>query len=280
MHWLGLAISGAMLVAILYQIRGLDTRQLAAVWPRATGFWLLFVTYYFAPVVCEWIIFRRLWRLPLAGFAALVRKYIGNELLLGYIGEAYFYVWARNRSGIADAPFGAVKDVVILSAIAGNLVTLAMMAVAFPALAELRLGVGARAFYISALVILITSVGAMMLRRRLFSLSPAELRFIAAWHLVRILVCTALAALMWHLLLPSVPLAWWVLLASLRLLLSRLPFLPNKDIAFAGIAVFATGHDGEIVAMLAMVAGLLFATHVVLGLALAGTDLLRIGRRT
>ncbi|MCI1142015.1 hypothetical protein MOP88_06395 [Sphingomonas sp. WKB10] len=51
---------------------------------------------------------------------------------MGYSGEAYFYAWARQRAQLVAAPFGAVKDVSILSAIAGNAVTLAMIAIALP----------------------------------------------------------------------------------------------------------------------------------------------------
>ncbi|MGO8609832.1 hypothetical protein ACC848_43530, partial [Rhizobium johnstonii] len=50
----------------------------------------------------------------------------------GYSGEAYFYAWARSRARMVAAPFGAVKDVSILSAIAGNTITLTLFAFAVP----------------------------------------------------------------------------------------------------------------------------------------------------
>ena len=62
-------------------------------------------------------------RSALSGLIALHKKRISNEVLLGYSGEAYFYAWARQRSQMVAAPFGAVKDVSILSAIAGNAIT-------------------------------------------------------------------------------------------------------------------------------------------------------------
>ncbi len=60
------------------------------------------------------------------------KKRISNDVVMGYSGEAYFYAWARQRAQLVAAPFGAVKDVSILSAIAGNAVTLAMIAIALP----------------------------------------------------------------------------------------------------------------------------------------------------
>jgi len=272
-HWLGLAISGAVLVAILDQMRSLDFARIAGLLPASAAFWLAFCAYYVFPIASEWLIFRRLWKIPPSGFVALTRKYIGNEVLLGYIGEVYFYSWARKRARMSGAPFGAIKDVAIMSAVVGNVVTLAMMALAYPIIGQLRLGFGGSAFYLSAFVLAATSLAALLLRRRLFSLPNVELRFVVLVHLARILATTGLAALMWYLILPNVPLGWWLLLAALRLLLSRLPFLPNKDLAFVALAMLAIGHENEITALLTMVASLILATHVLLGLLLMSAEL-------
>lgn len=280
LHWLGLGISVAVLVAILFQIRDIDLREMRSMLPVTASFWLSFAAYYLAPIVSEWLIFRRLWRIPAAGFAALIRKNVSNELLLGYIGEVYFYIWARKRSRMVGAPFGAIKDVAILSAVVGNALTLGMMVLAFPLLAELSVGLGGRLFYVSVIVIVMTSLAALFFRRRLFSLPPAELRFVIVMHVARVVACIGLAALMWHLILPQVALIWWALLAALRLMLSRLPFLPNKDLVFAGLAIVTIGHDSEIATMLTMIASLLFATHVALGLLLTTAELAGLKERT
>ena len=280
LHWLGLGISVAVLVAILFQVEDVSFREMRSMLPVTAAFWLSYCAYYLAPIASEWLIFRRLWRIPAAGIAALTRKYVSNEVLLGYVGEVYFYVWARKRSRMVGAPFGAIKDVAILSAVVGNALTLGMMALAFPFLAELQVGMGGRLFYLSIIVIVMTSLAALFFRRRLFSLPPAELRFVIVVHVARILATTGLAALMWHLILPDVALMWWVLLAALRLLLSRLPFLPNKDLAFAGLAVIAVGHESEIATMLTMIASLLLATHVALGLLLTSAELAGLKERT
>jgi hypothetical protein len=262
-----------VLVAILDQLRSLDLARITALLPASAAFWAAYWAYYVFPIASEWLIFRRLWRIPPSGFIALTRKFIGNEVLLGYIGEVYFDAWARKRSRMTGAPFGAIKDVAILSALVGNVVTLAMMALAYPIIGELRLGLGGSAFYLSAFALAVTSLAALLLRRRVFSLPADQLRFVVIVHLARVLATTGLAALMWYLVLPHVPLGWWLLLAALRLLLSRLPFLPNKDLAFVALAIFAIGHDSQITALLTMVASLILATHVLLGLLLASAEL-------
>jgi len=273
MDWLGLAISAAVLVAILDQMRSLDFARIAGLLPTSAAFWLTFCAYYTFSVASEWLIFRRLWKIPASGFVALTRKYIGNEVLFGYIGEVYFYSWARKRVRMSGAPFGAIKDVAIMSAVVGNVVTFVMMALAYPFIGELRLGFGGSVFYLSAFVLAATSLAALVFRRRVFSLPNVELRFVGLVHLLRILAKTGLAALMWYLILPDVPLGWWLLLAALRLLLSRLPFLPNKDLAFVALAILTIGRENEITALLTMVASLILATHVLLGLLLMSAEL-------
>jgi len=74
---------------------------------------------------------------------------------------------------------------------------------------------------------------------------------------------------MWHLLLPSVALSWWLILSTARQLLSRLPFMPNKDVVFVGLAVFLVGSDQQIVAAMTLMATLILAAHLVVGALLA-----------
>ena len=47
--------------------------------------------------------------------------------------------------------------------------------------------------------------------------------------------------------------------------MSRLPLIPNKDVVFAGLAVFLLGHEHEIGDLMAMMAGLLLVTHLAVG---------------
>lgn len=271
--WVSAGFSVAILGAVLWQVRTVSIAEIMAIVPRTPGFWLAFLAAYVSAPLMDWIIFRRLWKIPAAGFAALLRKLIGNELLLGYIGEVYFYTWARRRTGMTTAPFGAVKDVAILSALMGNAVTLVMLVLAAPLLSTMRFGIDADTLIASIAVVLVTSSAVLLFRRKLFSLPASDLRFVSVMHLVRIGLSTGLNALAWHLVLPDVALQWWLLLSALRLLLSRLPLLPNKDIVFAGLAVFLIGHDVQIGALMTMMASLILGTHLLVGLGLVAGDI-------
>lgn len=264
-----------VIAAVIYAMRGVDPARLLAMVPTSPLFWAVFTASYLAGPASEWVIFRRLWSLPHGSFAALMRKLVYNELILGYLGEVYFYKWARRHIQLEAAPFGAVKDVAILSAIAGNVVTIILLMIVWPLMGTSQLGLESRPIVWSLAVVLLTSLAAMFFRKRLFSLPRTDLRFVLIVHFARIAVTTLLSAFMWHLVLPEVPVLWWVLLATIRLLISRLPFVPNKDVVFAGLAVFALGHEVQIASLLTMLAGLILLTHLFIGTSFAVHDLLK-----
>ncbi len=267
-------LSAAILIAALWQLRYLDVRGVIAMVPRSPLFWLLFAAGYLALPASEWVIYRRLWNLPPRGFLALLRKRISNEIIAGYSGELYFYAWARRHASLVGTPFGAIKDVSILSAVVANVCTLALAAISWQSLVALNLGTDAKVMIVSAASIALPSVVALVMRKRLFTLPRDELGRIAVIHLFRIVATTVFAAALWAVALPAAPLAWWLVLATLRLLVSRLPLLPNKDIVFAGLVAFTIGQASNVAAMLTMIAALWLVTHLLLGAALTAVELL------
>ena len=259
------AISLALLVAVVLQLRDLDFAKVRALVPVNPVFWAAFAAYYFAGPVSEWFVYRRLWAMPVAGIGALLRKLVANELLLGYLGEAQFYAWARARSRLSDAPFGAIKDMTILSALVGNGATLVMLAFAWRYVSSGQLGGEGTTVFASLGVVLLTSLGILLFRRQLFTLPKADLWFISAAHIARIVVILIASAVMWHAVLPAVAITVWLVLATLRMLISRLPLMPNKDVVFAGLTVLLLGKGADVAALMALMAVLLLAAHLVIG---------------
>jgi hypothetical protein len=271
--FLSLGLSLALLAALGSKLASVGFSDLLRGVPASPIFWIGFSAYYLALPASEWVIFRRLWNIPTAGFAALLRKLVSNEILFGYSGEAYFYGWARRRATMAAAPFGAIKDVSILSAVAGNLMTLAMLALAWPAIGRMAPEFHSRTMALSAVLMIAMSLALLAFRHRIFSLPRAELRMVFGVHIGRLLLTTFLSGLMWHSALPMVSMGWLLILATLQLLVTRLPFVPNKDLVFASVAIFLIGHDGALGPLIAMIAGLTLLVHLALGAVLALTEL-------
>jgi len=273
--WFSALVSLALLVAVAFQFRKLEMAQVLELVPRHGGFWVFFAAYYMALPVSEWLIYRRMWPIPfLSGIAALLRKLVSNELLLGYLGEAQFYGWARSHLKMDAAPFGAIKDVTILSALAGNVMTVIMLIFAWPLVSSGQIGMEMKSTFLSLGVILVTSFAILLFRQKLFTLPKRELWIITLVHVLRILVVLACSAVMWHLVLPDVSVTLWIVLATLRLLLSRLPLLPNKDVVFAGLAVFLLGHEVQVASLMTLMAAMLLVAHLCVGTIFGAVGLL------
>ncbi len=276
-------ISFAILIAAMVELHHVDWTRVLALVPRSPAFWLVFAVWYMVQPVCDWLIYRRLWNMPVAGLAATMRKTIGNELLVGYAGEAYLFTWARRAGHDGATAIRQLKDVAILSSAAGSVATLVAAVVALPWLIKVPLGIPPWMLVAGFGVVIAPAVVALAGRRRLFWLPGPELVRIAAIHGLRATIIVGLTGVLWLLALPMVAAGWWVLLSALKLLCSRLPFISNRELVFAGVTGLLLGHAGEVAALMAMMAALTVATHILLGVVTGagevGGEVRRIGAR-
>ncbi|MEM8825714.1 MAG: hypothetical protein AAGD40_02145 [Pseudomonadota bacterium] len=277
-RWVGLAFSAAILVAIIIEMSDGGMSAFGDALPATLGFYLAFVLSYSALPVFDWLIYRRLWGMPFGGITALLKKRVANDVMFGYSGELYLYVWARARRRLTRAPFGAIKDVAILSALAGNAMTLGLLIISWPMIADLSLEIEPRFLLGSGGIVVGSSLVILLIRKKLFTLPRRDLFISFGLHFFRITLSTSFLAVAWYFALPEVPVAYWALFAALRLVISRLPLVPSKDLLFAAAAVFLTDQGDAMGNVVAMSAGLFLATNLIVGLVLTGSDLL--GRRT
>ena len=276
--WLSRLLSGALLIALVLQLGQIDAKQLHNALPQNLWFLPVLLALYFALPVADWIIFRRLWALPASGFFILLAKRIGNEVLISYSGEAYFYLWARKRTYLGAAPFGAIKDVNILSALAANLVALLLLIFTFPFLSQLPLGEYVDESAIFAAAMLMASFLILLFSRRVFTLERSELWWIFGVHMVRLSAGVFLCASLWFLILPGPHFGFWLALSMIRLLVGRLPFLPNKESLFAVIAIFLVGQDSAVSTLITLTATTILALHILVA-AMLGALALLFGNR-
>lgn len=278
LRWATPALSVAILAVVIWQFRHINLNQIVDVIPTNPLFWLVFAIYFFSAPIADFIIFRRLWGIPFEGFIALLRKSVSNALLVDYLGEAYFYSWARKKLNMVTSPFGAVKDVAILSALVSNFATIVMMALAYPYARDFNFGVQPLLIAASIGVVAIISILVVAFRKRLFSLTRSELWWVSGVHLARMVIVNLLLALAWSLALPDVALTWWLVLVTINMLLGRLPLISNKDVIFAGLVVFLVGRDEEVKLLMALMATLILLANIIVGVILALGDLITVNR--
>lgn len=275
-RWAGPVLSVAIIIAVA---EALGRRDLAVWWrmtPSTPVFWISVALLLAIQPVADFLIFRGLWPLPLVGgLGALFRKSASNELLVGYSGELQFYLWARRHAAIPGSPFGAVRDVAVLSALAGNAVTLVLLVAAIALPGPLQFGAMNTSILWSGVILVASSLAVMLLRRHLFGVSRAQFWRIGIIHTLRAVVMTLMVGILWAMVVPSVSPGWWLMLAAARQFVIRLPFLPNKDLVFAGLAAGMLRGVPNVADTVALVAGMIFAGQVLIGAALAIADLTR-----
>lgn len=109
--WFGPLISLALLATVFMQLGSVDFALLLGLVPRTFTFWAVFALTYSLTPLFDWFIFNRLWSIPAGGLAALFRKRLSNELLLGYVatsistrGRAGMCGWTDHRSVPSKTP--------------------------------------------------------------------------------------------------------------------------------------------------------------------------------
>ncbi|URW74968.1 hypothetical protein M9980_10390 [Sphingomonas donggukensis] len=278
-RWPQVLAGGLTLLMVAFLARelfGEGLEALSRTVPESPAFYVAFALLYMSPPTFDWIIFRRLWRIPGEGLIALMKKRVANEVVFGYSGEAYFYAWARARMKMVTAPFGAVKDNSILSAIAGNAITLIMLLVAFPFAKDLLTDGQFKMVAGSAAVTIATSVPFLIFSRRVFSLPKPTLWWVFWVHCARLIFGSTMIALAWHFAMPDVSIGMWLFLSAGRLLVSRLPLVPNKDLLFANFAILLIGQGDALSDLVAFTAALTLLAHVVF---IAGVGLYELVKR-
>lgn len=263
---------------LVLRLNAVGWRETLGALPESPWFYVLFLGFYFSLPVYETAIYRRLWRLPWTVLPLFVRKRVLNEAFVEYSGDAYLFGWARNRIGRENSDIlHTVKDVAILSSIAGHLVTIAalLLLVASGHLPALIAANPQAAPYLLApgVIVAIVVAGLYAVRDRLFRM-PGDIALTTlALHLARQVTTLAFQVGMWAVALPSAGWSAWLVLLAARTALSRVPLLPNKELMFAGLGVALSGviaaPPERIAAMFVVSGALVIGCHLlvfVLGL--------------
>lgn len=273
--WLGGVLAVGMVAAIVLQLGGATAEALATIGRLPPLVWPLLLMLYLIQPMFDYVVFRRLWNMPPAGLEALLRKNVINEVVLGYSGEAYLYVWARRAARSVSAPFEAIKDANIVSALLGNVLTLALAGVSATRLHDLDFARQVGPALWSGLIPLAISLGVLVFGRRVFSLRQTELAYVGAVSALRLIVWTVLTVLVWRMALPDVPVGLWVVLLAIRCLVSRVPLIPNKDLVFGNLVLLLLGTHAPVAVLLAALALVTLLTHLAVIVGLGALDLIR-----
>ncbi len=268
--WLRAVFIAAIIGYLGVKIADIGWQDVFRSLPANPFFYLIFIVIYLALPVSEIFIYQRLWHMPLGRYAAFfLRKQVYNAALVGYSGEMVFCFWAQDHLGLAaHKALSAIKDNNILSAMASNLVTVILVAAFFLSGKLDLLSAGTPGVMVTFLgglgFVLVVSLLFARFRKRLISLPGRQAVFVFGVHLARVSLVAALQVLQWHLVIPQAPVSVWLAFLTAQFVLTRIPFLPNKDLVFLGLTLNLTGLVN---APQAVVAGLFVAFGALMQLA-------------
>ncbi|WP_262693173.1 hypothetical protein [Kordiimonas aquimaris] len=266
-HATGRALQAVFILAVCYylaiRITDIGWQEVTQSLPSTPWFYVFFIMMYFAFPVAEWTVYRRMWGKAVnLRFDVFLRMRIYNYAFVSYSGEAYIALWgSKNLNQSKRRTLATVKDSNILSALSSNALTLILLTLFF-ATGQLELITGADpsysryvaiAFGLSAVLFPL----AVMLRGKIFYAEADDLRAVFGIHLTRLIAVVALQVGQWTVVMPYVSLDVWLLFLTAQYVLTRIPFLPNADLLFAGVGLTLLSY---VDASQAILAGLFVAS--------------------
>jgi hypothetical protein len=267
----------ALLVIIGRRLTELGWREIWIARPGAVGFYVLLVLQFFLQPFGDYFVYRNLWkRAP--PMVVILKKRLLNTFMLDYSGEAYFYFWAQARLKLAPGMLvHAIKDSNLLSGGAG-LAMVYVMLLALLASGGLHIPAALSAhswlYVLVGTVPLILCAGLVLGHRKLTTLSRSQIAATFAIHFTRSLLVLAVEFGLWEL-SGALPTAVACLqFVALRLVVTRLPLVPNKDLIFVGAGIAAAGMTNVSVTPVATVLVILAAADLVLAATVASLALL------
>lgn len=244
-HFVRWGIPLLLLGLVAFALTRIGWAKIYAARPSSLLFYLVLALPFFVQPVADLLLYRNLLgvgrALPLWIF---LRKRYMNTVMLDYSGEVYLFFWVRKHLKVPDGFLAhAVKDSSVLSA-AGGLVVLWLMFLVLLAdhlIALPSLQLGKWPLALIGLVPLVLGIALFVANRKLTALSRKQIATVFSIHFARCVFALWLEYVLWWLsgALPSGAVCFKFV--ALRLLVTRLPLIPSKDLVFVGVAMAAAG---------------------------------------
>ena len=263
-------IAAAVVVFLYIRLNEIGWDATWAALPRAPMFYVFFAVAYWILPLAELLIYRALWPIRWRALPVFIRKRVYNELMFDYSGEAYLYLWAKDAvPGSTRAILSTIKDVNLLSGLASNSLTLLMLPVVIlgghVALLATPGGDPLVPLLLCAVLALLLMTMLFVFRRRIFSLSKRDTLAVGGLHAVRLVTIFTLQVAQWSAALPQVPIGEWLMFLAAQLLLTRIPFLPNRDVMMmwlgVALAKAIAAPQAQVASMFLAAGALSLATH-------------------
>jgi len=240
--WLRRAFMVSIIGFLVWQILQIGWQEVLKSLPTTPWFYLIFLILYFALPMSEQFIYRMslnfgFWE----GLKVFIQKKVLNLDVMGYTGEAYFYVWGKQHLKEDDKHiFNVIKDNNIISSFASTLLAIILLTI-FISVSEVDflevIKVSQNVVIGVVIVAIIVIFLGIYFRKYIISMNRNMALKVFGIHVFRIIFVYTLEVLQWMVVLPLVPLHIWFVFLSARIISSRLPFIPSQDLLFVSISL-------------------------------------------
>lgn len=242
---------------LVYRLSHIGWGELWTSLPQTPYFYLTVLAMYFTLPTAESIIYSKAWNgRPRDFLPVLLRKRVLNVDVMGYSGEVYLFAYAREKVQRPAREIALIiKDNLILSSIF-SVGTAILLLVGLLLSGHIALdafmddptpGYVVGAVFVFALVVALVT----QFRQSIFHLSGGLLATIAGIHAGRFLLGYVLQVVQWWVVLPDAPFSAWATLLVVLVITARIPFLPSRDLVFAGAGIEMSASLGVPVAAVA-----------------------------
>lgn len=247
LKWSQRLINAAVLIWLVWQLSVIGWIKVWNSFPTQPLFYLLFVLLFFQLPLFEVLIYRLTWAFDaLKSIPIFLLKRVYNKDVLGYSGEVYFFVWAKNTLNISGSEiFKVIKDNNIISSIASTLMSIGLLSIFFFT-DQIKIiewiASQNRNYFIGGILLLVIVVFLFVkFRHYVISMRLKTAYQIFGIQMFRLTLVQAINLMMYYVVFPEIPFYVWFTYIALEIILSRIPFLPNRDLIFAAMSIAIAG---------------------------------------
>lgn len=228
---------------LIYQLTGIGWTKVFFALPTNPLFYVIFAVIYLSLPIAEIFIYKLSWRFSIRKILPVFMvKRVYNKDVIGYSGEAFFYLWAQKNIDEDHAQiFKTIKDYNILSSIASTSVALGLFSL-FLLTQHIQLfhwfnEHNRMYLYLGDVFIILLITGLIIFRHVVISMPMRRAGIIFSILCGRLVLTQFLMIWQWHIILPNVEMNIWYTLISVGLLIDRIPLLPNLDVLSANASI-------------------------------------------
>lgn len=248
LKWIQRIINVTVLVWLVYEVSNIGWLKVWQSLPVQPSFYLLFLLIFFQLPLFEIWIYRITWTFDALKSAPIfLLKRVYNKDVLGYSGELYFFVWAKKTLQMdATEIFKIIKDNNIISSVSSTFISFGLLAI-FIFTDQIKvldwISNQNQTYFWGGLILIVVIVALFLkFRHHVISMPLKTAYKIFGIQTFRQLLGQTFNLLMYYVVMPDVPFYIWFTFIAMEIILSRIPFLPNRDLIFAGMSISLSGN--------------------------------------